>query len=405
MRYRLNSRTIPAILLVWTLMLLACPETCEAALQDGKTPVEESLFKKYQGIDPGYVDALARLLPGLEFRPPESWMPYLNKRQAQTRKPGLITAQDSEFLSANSLALAFRFPQGHGRNLAAFLKSADPSGALAGSLERLLEARGPGPGKAAQKALAKAPGAAPSLAAAAGGKTKDPYPIWGGELGASLAILGGNTEKQTWDIDAKVKTEWTPRLTTEGKFRILRTKSDGELTHERYFAGLDTDFKISDLTFVRGNTSWEREPLVGLENRLTLGAKIGRTLWKAKNWWDYELKGLVGADIIRESLTTGASLLYPAATFAIEQSLKPFDPLSLGHKLAISFPLSGSEEASRTTTNELFADYKLASLAEFLPLIKEASVRFSHEWRNRSNPVPGKEPSDTAFLAKLIFKF
>ena len=180
MRYRLNSRATPAILPVWTLMLPACPETCEAALQDGKTPVEESLFEKYQGIDPGYVDALARLLPGLEFRPPESWIPYLNKRQAQTRKPGLITAQDAEFLSVTSLALALRFPQGHGRNLAAFLGSADPSGTLAGSLERLLEARGPGPGKAAQKR----PDAPPSLVAAAGGKTEDPYPIWGGGWGA-----------------------------------------------------------------------------------------------------------------------------------------------------------------------------------------------------------------------------
>jgi putative salt-induced outer membrane protein YdiY len=120
---------------------------------------------------------------------------------------------------------------------------------------------------------------------------------WGGTVEFSLLTARGNSSTQTGSLKAEARKE-TAKDRWIGRAGGLQSKSEGEKTAENYYLNGEYNYRFNARTYSSYFIGWEKDPLAGLDTRLTGRVGLGHEYLKtAKD----TLLGEVGVAYVYEN--------------------------------------------------------------------------------------------------------
>lgn len=210
---------------------------------------------------------------------------------------------------------------------------------------------------------------------------------WSGEGSVGGYRSTGNSDESGVNLGVRLDREG---LSTRHHFDALMEiqSRDGERSLERYQAGYQLDLVFSPLWYGYGQFQWERDRFAGIVRRFTESLGSG---WVVMDEDDMRL-ALEAGPALRQTEFVGG-------TRRNEFSAK-FD-------LSFRWQLTGrtrfSEEASAIVglNNSTF----VSTTAFTARLISDLSGRVSFLWRHETEPLFGRENTDTLSRASLVYSF
>ena len=116
---------------------------------------------------------------------------------------------------------------------------------------------------------------------------------WKGGVEIGWVSTGGNTNTQSLTGKVGVTNErdaWRHNLILE----VLKSKTDGNTTAERYFAGWKSDYKFTARDYLFGTASYEKDKFSGFDYRAIEAVGYGRKVMDQSNV-QLELEAGMGA--------------------------------------------------------------------------------------------------------------
>jgi len=220
---------------------------------------------------------------------------------------------------------------------------------------------------------------------------EDAESLWESAVGLSYVSTSGNSETESFGLDAKVVRKPTP-WGMEFIANFNRAEDNNVLTAERYFAGLRGTRSVGEKWTLFVGLSGEKDEFAGFDMRTV--AEAGATY--------------TAVDSDRFFLSFDAALAYTD-----EDRLEPEpDESFLGALAATHFIWKFSENASLSEDLSYYpnfdnsSDWRMESITALqAAMTKVLAVRLSYEWRYRAEPIGDADDTDTTTKASLVINF
>lgn len=204
-----------------------------------------------------------------------------------------------------------------------------------------------------------------------------------GQLGASLAT--GNSDTRTFTAGLSLRRDgvnWRHRFDAIADFQ----RSSGSTDQERYLAGYQMDWKMSDRTYLWGRLEYERNREAGIRRRFSESAGFG---WNA-----------IRSDTVKWDLEAGPAL---RQTVFVDRDENIFAVRGASRFL---WQLSDTTAFSNDTS--VFVDGtttigNTAALTSKLMGALSARLAFNLAWED--SPPPGLEKLDTVTRVTFVYDF
>jgi len=213
---------------------------------------------------------------------------------------------------------------------------------------------------------------------------------WESNVDFSAAVNSGNTDSSNTKLRADTTVKF-PDHRHIGEITFLKEDLAGETTQDKQLFKYDYNWLFRDPWFFSTQLSFERDPIIELDQRVILSAGIGRDI---RNTPRKVLSVQLGAgaqteeigQVTTESTVVTWSLRYRQDFFS--------DDLELYHNDSITYNVSGRSNTSYKTTTGL--RFEITDL-----LYANLSVDFDYE----TDPVEAAENEDIALLVGLGAEF
>ncbi len=218
-----------------------------------------------------------------------------------------------------------------------------------------------------------------------------PEPLWTGNAALSYVSTTGNTDTSSFGLDFSFVRRPTPwGFEAYGLFN--RAEDTGDLTAERYLAGVRGTRALNDRWNLFGGLSGEKDEFAGFDLRTMLEA--GAT-YKA-------------VDNGKFFLSFDGGL-----TYTDEDRIEPEPDTSfMGGLAAVHFAWTFSETAKLIQDLTYYpnfddsADWRLESITALEASLTDLfGLRLSYEYRFRNEPIGDNDDTDTTTKASLVVKF
>ena len=213
---------------------------------------------------------------------------------------------------------------------------------------------------------------------------------WESNVDFSAAVNSGNTDSSNTKLRADTTVKF-PDHRHIGEITFLTEDLAGATTQDKQLFKYDYNWLFRDPWFFSTQLSFERDPIIELDQRVILSAGIGRDIWNTPRkslsvQWGAGAQTEEIGQVTTESAVVTWSLRYRQDFFG--------DDLELYHNNSITANISGRTNTSYKTTTGL--RYEITDL-----LYANLSVDFDYE----TNPVETAESEDIALLVGLGVEF
>ncbi len=216
------------------------------------------------------------------------------------------------------------------------------------------------------------------------------YYDWGSHVDFSSSLNRGNTDSANTKLRADGMYKHGDHR-HRGEVTFYREELDGVSTQENDLYLYDYNWLFSDPWFFSSEVSYESDPIIDLDHRITLSAGIGYDIWKTPR---KELSVKLGAGYQDEQTVT-ASNESAVAVWALRFRHEFFgDDFAVFHNHSITDNLSGrANTVFKTSTG---VNYEITDL-----LYSNVRLDFDYE----TDPVSGADNEDLAMLLGLGLEF
>jgi putative salt-induced outer membrane protein YdiY len=216
------------------------------------------------------------------------------------------------------------------------------------------------------------------------------YTDWDSHIDFASSLNRGNTDSENTKLRADgVYKRGDHRH--RGELTFYREQLDGVRTQEQNLYTYDYNWLFSDPWFFSSELTYERDPIIDLDHRITLSAGIGYDIWKTPR---KELSVKLGAGFQdEETATTSNESAVAVWALRFRHEFLGGD-FSVFHNHTITDNLSGRDNTIFKTSTGL--NYAISEL-----LYSNVSLDFDYE----THPVDFADHEDLALLLGLGFEF
>ncbi|NND43729.1 MAG: DUF481 domain-containing protein [Xanthomonadales bacterium] len=211
---------------------------------------------------------------------------------------------------------------------------------------------------------------------------------WSGKGEMGLVKTTGNSETESLKFGiqfVKEQEQWRHRVAADA----LSAEDDGVTTAERYGFEWQTDYKLSDISWVLGAFRYESDEFSAYDNQQTLSFGYGRQLLDNAA---HQLVGEIGvgyreAELVNTGLTESGAILRGL----LDYSWVVTDNTEFSNRFLV-------ESGSDNTFIKNVAGLTVAMNDKF-------ALGFGIEYRRNSDVPPGVDNTDTITSANLVYNF
>lgn len=210
---------------------------------------------------------------------------------------------------------------------------------------------------------------------------------WSGQGEAGIGVTTGNTDQVSALVGLKLRKEG---LNARHNFAAVvdYQETSGKLSRERYALNHGLNYLLGEGLYVSTLLGWERDKFAGFARRFTESVGIG---YRAINRPGMTLD-IDGGPALRQTLYTSG------------RSENEFGArASLSYRWTMRDGITFSEDASVVTSDgstTLFSNSAIT--AKFSDVI---SGKLSFNIQSETDPLPGRESTDTATRASIVYSF
>jgi putative salt-induced outer membrane protein YdiY len=216
------------------------------------------------------------------------------------------------------------------------------------------------------------------------------YYDWGSHVDFSSSLNRGNTDSANTKLRADGMYKHGDHR-HRGELTFYREELDGVSTQENDLYLYDYNWLFNDPWFFSSELSYESDPIIDLDHRITLSAGIGYDIWRTPR---KELSVRLGAGYQDEQTETAGNES-AVAVWALRFRHDFFGgDFSLFHNHSITDNLSGRDNLVLKTSTGL--NYEITDL-----LYSNVRLDFDYE----TEPVSGADSEDLALLLGLGLEF
>ena len=218
---------------------------------------------------------------------------------------------------------------------------------------------------------------------------------WTGQGEAGGFVSTGNAEESGLALGLGLKKEslkWRHRVDAIADYR----ETEGVKTKERYFAGYEGNYKITDRLYAVGALSWEKDVFAGIDRRFAESLGIGYRVIDQKTL-HLDVDASVAA---RQTEYVRPQVSIPG---------KDYSESTIGGRLGGRLVWDINENTSLSEVAVAYLDSRSNTLESTTALTTRLSgslaARLSFNIRNESDPPLGREQTDTTTRASLVYSF
>jgi putative salt-induced outer membrane protein len=211
---------------------------------------------------------------------------------------------------------------------------------------------------------------------------------WSGKGELGFVSTSGNTDTTTLNFGVefiKEQEQWRHRFAANA----INAENSGTTTAERYGLEWQSDYKLSEISWVLGSFRYESDKFSAYDNQQTVTVGYGRKLI------DTEVSQLVGEIGIgyrdAELRTTGLSESEAIVRGLLDYTRKVTDNTEFTNRFLV-------ESGSDNTFIQNLAGLSVAMNDKF-------AVKLGFEYRNNSDVPLGVDDTDTITSANLVYNF
>lgn len=218
-----------------------------------------------------------------------------------------------------------------------------------------------------------------------------PSPGWGGSAGAGLALNGGNSDNQSFNLSADLFYDPQKRNVFKLSGLYLRSDSNGARTVDKSALGLRDEIKLGARWFAFADVGYQRDRFKNLDRLLAPGAGIGYDLVTEDR---VTLTAEAGLALALEKLTDQAGTTKGALRAGQRLSWKVSETATVGQAFGALWKFQDFADAYYHLEGNV-----TAAVARRLQL----RVAYIADLKNKPASRALKK-RDNTFLATLIFK-
>lgn len=218
---------------------------------------------------------------------------------------------------------------------------------------------------------------------------------WTGQGEAGGFVSTGNAEESGLALGLGLKKEslkWRHRVDAIADYR----ETEGVKTKERYFAGYEGNYKITDRLYAVGALSWEKDVFAGIDRRFAESLGIGYRVIDQKTL-HLDVDASVAA---RQTEYVRPQVSIPG---------KDYSESTIGGRLGGRLVWDINENTSLSEVAVAYIDSRSNTLESTTALTTRLSgslaARLSFNIRNESDPPLGREQTDTTTRVSLVYSF
>ena len=208
-----------------------------------------------------------------------------------------------------------------------------------------------------------------------------------GRINAGSTITSGNTDSETYNLDAKVVMRSKDNRTTVGATHYRASDNNVE-TEDKTTAYLQYDHFMTNRRYVYGNTNFSRDRFADEKLKSTIGLGYGHQFWEsdARN---LSLEG--GLAFVNEDNYVAPDDSYTAARWAVD-----YDQKFYKNKIVFFHNHEGLQSLSDSADLSITSETGLR-----FPLVSGmfASIQANIDWEK--TPPPGTNSTDRKLLFNL----
>jgi putative salt-induced outer membrane protein YdiY len=213
---------------------------------------------------------------------------------------------------------------------------------------------------------------------------------WESNVEFSASLNSGNTDS----ANTKLKADTTLKLSDHrhiGEITLFREELSGVTTQDQDLFKYDYNWLFRDPWFFSAKLTFERDPIIELDERIIVSAGIGLDVWNTPRQ-ELSIQIGVGGQTEEIGLVRTES---GVATWSLRYRQDFFsDDLELYHNNSVTSNISGRTNTSYKTTTGL--RYEITDL-----LYANLSLDYDYE----TDPVDTAEPEDVALLVGVGVEF
>jgi putative salt-induced outer membrane protein len=211
---------------------------------------------------------------------------------------------------------------------------------------------------------------------------------WSGKGELGFVSSSGNTDTQSLNLALELVYEvekWRHRLFAGA----LNSENEGNKTANRYDLGAQSDYKLSEKSYVFGALRYEKDDFGAYEDQTTAAVGYGRQLLDNDK---HQLKVEAGAGYRTASLAPdGKSEDGIVARGLLDWAWQITPTTSLGERFLVE---SGSDNT-----------FMQNDLGLSVAINSRFAVKLGYQVRNNSDAPPGVDKTDTLTSANLVYHF
>ncbi len=218
---------------------------------------------------------------------------------------------------------------------------------------------------------------------------------WTGQGEAGGFVSTGNAEESGLALGLGLKKEslkWRHRVDAIADYR----ETEGVKTKERYFAGYEGNYKITDRLYAVGALSWEKDVFAGIDRRFAESLGVGYRVIDQKT---------LHLDV--DASVAARQTEYVRPQVSIPE--KDYSESTIGGRLGGRLVWDINENTSLSEVAVAYIDSRSNTLESTTALTTRLSgslaARLSFNIRNESDPPVGREQTDTTTRASLVYSF
>lgn len=218
---------------------------------------------------------------------------------------------------------------------------------------------------------------------------------WTGQGEAGGFVSTGNAEESGLALGlglTKESLKWRHRVNAIADYR----ETDGVKTKERYFAGYEGNYKISDRLYAVGALSWEKDVFAGIDRRFSESLGLGYRVIDQKT---------LHLDVDASVAARQTEWVRPAVAIPGED----YSESTIGGRVGGRLVWDINENTSLSEVAVAYFDGNGQSLESTTALTTRLTgslaARASFNVRYESDPPFGREQTDTTTRASLVYSF
>jgi putative salt-induced outer membrane protein len=216
-----------------------------------------------------------------------------------------------------------------------------------------------------------------------------PPPLWTGSVGLAYLATSGNSETQSFGLDATLSRQPTP-WGVEIRALANRVEDDGETTAERWLAGVRGKRELSERFQLFAGAAYESDEFAGFESRMLVEAG---GIWRALTGPAHELDFDAGFTWTDEEPVFLPGYDYFGALAGATYVWNISETTSFRERLVLYPNFDQSDDWRLRSETSLDAS-----------LAASWALRVGYLFTRDNAPGPGFEKDDSTFSVSLVWK-